>query len=336
MYKITNQFIPGQPEENKEESLENKIQFQQQMANYESPSPIEISSVKNKTFNEKLGEIKEKLKQSSMDVPTGVFFFTVLYTIQIMILVGNLFFVFDNRRALNICRHIFNSFFVYFVWFGVGKNVERVTGSTRYIIAFITNNLILGLILPFLLQWFNFSLFENFNFLDYYAMFEVILMALLNPNQITKIFSFEVKNGFKVVFITCFYYLIVNVPLNLFTIYVLMYTLFYYKFLRDLFVIGDQTVKSIENVFSCIINHFEDYVRFTEGPQNQNLTENEENKNQSAEGVNNFQTLSEENIQPAENQSNFSKIESIASNENMIEKYKENPKDTQEPEKLDA
>lgn len=201
----------------------------------------------------------EMLKQS----PFTVFFITLYFTFILLLLtiltVLLIFFRFHYIRFHYNIQLIFHSLFVYYVWFPLAREIEKTSGSTRYLINFLFNFGIIQLGSIFLFFW----RYKYTQYFCFFIEFETILITLVNKDKKLDFFYWRISNKFSP-FLIVLYYLFVTQFVHPYPIIIGLYALFYEKFLMERLAISNEKIMSIEKCccIKLIVN--KSYVKIEE------------------------------------------------------------------------
>lgn len=203
----------------------------------------------------------EILKQSPFTVFSIILLFTIMLLILTVLAILRIFFRFHYIKFHCSIQLIFHSLFVYYVWFPLAREIEKTSGSTRYLIIFLFNFGIiqLGSMLIFFWQY------KYTQCLCFFIEFETILVTLVNKDKKLDFFYWRISNKFSP-FLIVLYYLFVTRFFHPYPIIIGLYALFYEKFLMNHLAISNEKIMSIENCccIKMIVNKFKSYVKIEE------------------------------------------------------------------------
>ena len=215
------------------------------------------------------------------DFPFTVFHLTIITTIIYLI---NFLFSLISYSSFS---YIYNILYMYFVWAPLAIQLEKSSGSTRYILSIIVHCSFLTIILPLM---FGFGL--NFYFFYYFCLYETLIVCRINETNIIKFFIWNIQAK-NVSVLSIIFGIIFN--LNC-VFYFILFGIYYWisvKYLNKN-IISDEKIIYYENgkFFSLFKNNIR-YVSFNEvNNNNNNMSDNNniniENNNVNIENNNNM------------------------------------------------
>ena len=194
--------------------------------------------------------------------PFTVFYLTIIITIFYLI---NFLFSLISYYSFS---YIYNLLFIYFVWVPLAIELEKSSGSTRYILSIIIHCSFLTILLPLI-----FGLGLNLYFFYYFCLYETLIVCRINQTNIIKFFIWNIQAKNVSVFSVLFG-IIFNLNYLFYFILFGIYYLISIKYLNKN-IISDEKVIYYENgkIFSLFKNNIR-YINFNEVKNNNNINEN--------------------------------------------------------------
>ncbi len=173
---------------------------------------------------------------------------------------------------------LIRTFFIFFFWAPLGKQIEITSGSGRYLLLFFINNIIL--LIPY------FPIVNNLYFLSEinfnFTLFETLLVALSNKDK--HIVVIKKKISFKFIIYVIPFISLILVYRIYGIIFTVAYSILYHKYLINKLYLNDEIIKKFENLFiikllmknKSYIKIFDEYIPIIENniQNNENIYDN--------------------------------------------------------------
>ena len=173
---------------------------------------------------------------------------------------------------------IIRTFFIFFFWAPLGKQIEFTSGSGRYLLLFLINNFII--MIPYFPIFNNLHLISEINFS--FALFETLLVAFSNKDK--HIVVINKKIPFKYIIYIGPFISFILVYRTYGIVFTVLYSFLYHKYLINKLYLSDEIIKKFENlnIIKILMNNrsyikkFDEYIPIVENniQDNENIYDN--------------------------------------------------------------